>query len=92
MFELVRAWRESGLKRAEFCKLHHISRYVLSYWNTKFLAASQGSGKPPIKEGEFIALKAPASSSLEIHYPNGVFLKVDHKLPAAELKRLIALY
>lgn len=74
----VKKWRESGLKKKEYCQQHGITVSTFSYWITRI---NQSSRKG------FVAL-TPASnlatSTIEVIYPNGVRIKV----PASDLKTI----
>lgn len=90
MFSLVEAWKASGMKREDFCKVHHLTTDTLSYWRGKYLKAQRSSSDDQ-ESGEFIAIKSEPLDKMEIHYPNGVFIKVSCQIPALHLKRLINL-
>lgn len=79
----VKQWRESGLKKKEYCQQRGISVSALSYWVTR-MNRSQRKG--------FIALvPGSADTPLEVIYPNGIRIRV----PLADLKtisQLIRLY
>jgi primosomal replication protein N len=71
MIRLVSEWRESGLSQLEFCKLNSISLGKFSYWVAQ---------TKPTEASGFISVK-PGNASLcdlEIHYPNGVMIKVSN--------------
>lgn len=71
MLNLVSEWRESGLSQQQFCKLRGLTLGKFSYW------VAQSKPKP---DAGFIALKPDKltrSGKVEIHYPNGVVIKVD---------------
>lgn len=70
MVNLVSEWRGSGLSQQRFSKEKGVTLGKLSYW----VAQSK-----PKEDSSFVALKADpvkAPESLEIHYPNGVVVKV----------------
>ena len=85
MFSLSRQWEESGETRESFCKRHKINIGKFSYWRSQYLAE-----KEP-QEDRFIAISPEVNSGVEIHYPNGVVLKIPERTPLAELKALICL-
>ena len=69
-------WRESGLKKKEYCGQHGISVSTFSYWITRI---NQNKGKG------FVPLVPPGkadTSFIEVIYPNGVRLK----LPNSDLR------
>lgn len=65
----VKRWRESGLKKKDYCQQQGITESTFSYWITRINQSGQ--------EG-FVAIKTPTgvSSSIELIYPNGVRVKV----------------
>lgn len=70
MLNLVAEWRKSGLSQQQFCNSRDLTLGKFSYW----VAQSK-----PKSDSGFIALtpdKLQRSESLEIHYPNGVVVKV----------------
>lgn len=80
----IRKWRESGLKKKEYCQQHGITVSAFSYWITRI---NQNNGKG------FIPLIPPAKSDtscIEVIYPNGVRLKVSNS-DLRIISRLISL-
>ncbi len=70
MLNLVAEWRESGLSQQQFCKTRGLTLGKFSYWVAQ--------SKPKTDSG-FITLrpdKPTRSELVEIHYPNGVVIKV----------------
>jgi len=70
MLNLVAEWRTSGVSRQQFCKSRGLTLGKFSYW----VAQSK-----PKSDSGFIALqpdKPIRSECVEIHYPNGVMIKV----------------
>lgn len=70
MLNLVAEWRASGLSQQQFCKSRDLTLSKFSYWVAQ--------SKPKADSG-FIALKPDKPiqpECLEIHYPNGVMVKV----------------
>lgn len=68
----IRKWRESGLKKKEYCEERGITISTFSYWITRI---NQKNGKG------FIPLNLPANSErsgIEIIYPSGVRVKVSN--------------
>lgn len=68
MFELVKLWRLSGLKRLDFCEQHpELKVSTLSYWI--------GKSNKMNKSSEFIEIPGLSSSpEIRLIYPNGVQL------------------
>ncbi len=70
MLNLVAEWRASGVSQQQFCKAKDLTLGKFSYWVAQ--------SKPKANSG-FIALKPDKrmrSDQVEIHYPNGVVIKV----------------
>ncbi|WP_256012531.1 IS66 family insertion sequence element accessory protein TnpA [Desertivirga xinjiangensis] len=67
----VKRWRESGLKKKEFCEQQDFSLSTFSYWITRI---NQSNRKGFVSLSPTV--KPESSSSIEIIYPNGVRLKV----------------
>lgn len=91
MFSMVEAWETSGMKREDFCKAYDLTTHTLAYWRGKYLKAQRSSSKNRNEGGEFIAIKPELQNDIEIHYPNGVFIKVPCQAAAVQLKHLINL-
>lgn len=80
----IRKWRQSGLKKKEYCQQHGIKMSTFGYWITRI---NQHTGKG------FIPLNPPAQSAtscIEITYPSGVRLKVSNP-DFSTISRLISL-
>ena len=77
----VKSWRESGLKKKEYCQQRGISESTFSYWITR-INKSKGRAFIPLLPAEGIN-----DSAIEVIYPNGVRVKVS----AAHLKTISAL-
>jgi len=92
MFSLVKSWETSEMKREDFCKAHDLTVHTLSYWRGKYLKAQRSLIDDHPESGDFIAIKPEPQDNMEIHYPNGVFIKVPCQAAAVQLKRLIDLY
>lgn len=73
MFALVDAWRESGMKRKEYCRIHHIKVSTFSYWVTRKNKTERG-GEGFLRVD--VCGTGERKDSVEIHYPNGVRLSV----------------
>jgi hypothetical protein len=101
--ELIAEQRESGLTIKEFCSNHAIASATFHYWKKK-LAKAPRSGefiplvvKPSVmdlsKGSTFSETKPVVKASLlELVYPNGTILRVQHDLDLAHLRALIHLY
>jgi len=100
--ELLREQQESGLTIKEFCSNHAIARATFHYWKKK-LANTPGRNefiplvvKPSVMDisnGSTCSETKPLKASLlELVYPNGTILRVQHDLDLAHLRALIHLY
>lgn len=82
----IRKWRESGLKKKEYCQQHRITVSTFNYWITRI---NQNKGKgfvPLIPIGQ-----SGGTSCIEVIYPNGVRLKVSDS-DLRIISRQISLY
>lgn len=66
----IEKWRESELKKKEYCQQRGISLSTFSYWITR-INQSKKKGVIPV-----ISTPKPETSSIEVIYPNGVRLRV----------------
>lgn len=73
----IQKWRESGLRKKEYCKQQGITISAFGYWITRI---NQSKGKGFVS---LISAPRPETSCIEVIYPNGVRLKV----PASDLKK-----
>lgn len=82
MFALVEAWRESGKTRKQFCNDHNIKVSTFAYWITrkhKIERSGNGQGheySPPGFLSVDVSGSGHRTTSVDIHYPNGVRLSV----------------
>jgi hypothetical protein len=93
--------RESGLTIKEFCSNHAIANATFHYWKKKLAKAPRSEFIPlvvkpsvmELSEGSSCAETKPVKASLlELVYPNGTILRVQHDLDLAHLRALIHLY
>jgi hypothetical protein len=100
--ELISEQRESGLTIKEFCSNHAVARATFHYWKKKLSKELRGNEFIPlvvkpsvmdISEGSTCSKTKPEKASLlELVYPNGTILRVQHDLDLAHLRALIHLY
>lgn len=74
----IQKWRESGLRKKEYCQQQGITISTFTYWITR-INQSSGKGFVPL-----LPAPRPETSCIEVIYPNGVRLKV----PASDLKTI----
>jgi hypothetical protein len=100
--ELIREQQESGLTIKEFCSNHCIARATFHYWKKKLAKTPGRSQFIPlvVKPSEMDLSKGSTCSEmstgkavfLELVFPNGIILRVQHDLDLVHLRALIHLY
>lgn len=100
--ELIAEQRESGLTIKEFCSNHAIARATFHYWKKKLAKAPRSSEFIPlivkpsvmdVSEGSTCSETKPVKAFLlELVFPNGTILRVQHDFDLAHLRALIRLY
>ena len=100
--ELVKEQRESGLTIKEFCSNHSMPPSTFHYWKKKFSGDPEKNEFIPliVKPTEMGVSKGSTCSEmpsgkvvlLELVFPNGTILRVQHDLDLAHLRALIHLY
>lgn len=80
----IRKWRESGLKKKEYCEQHGISVSTFGYWITR-INQNKDKGFIPL-----VPTQSGGASCIEVIYPNGVRLKVSNS-DLRIISRLISL-
>lgn len=79
----IRKWRESGMKKKEYCQQQGIKVSTFGYWITR-INQNKGKGFVPLIPS------AQSTSGIEVIYPNGVRLKVSNS-DLRIISRLISL-
>lgn len=89
MRKLVAQWKTSELTRKEFSQQNNIAETKLGYWQKKFKKTETPKQFIPliVQEGE----KHDNNIPLEIHYPNGVKIKLLQKLDIPTIKGFVTL-
>ena len=83
-------WRSSGLSQAMFCKQQGFVAKTFGTWIRKY-------GNPSVKETEqprFIAItqnEKVETSTLTIHYPNGIKISCPSDMGSEQLQKLFHL-
>jgi len=100
--ELIEEQRTSGLTIKEFCSNHAIARATFHYWKKKLTKEPARNAFIPliVKPSEMNLSKGSTCSEmntsktalLELVFPNGTILRVQHDLDLAHLRALIHLY
>jgi hypothetical protein len=87
MFPVVEAWQQSGLSKKSFCEEQGIIKYVFLYWVRKYRDEHEPDGFVPLTSGG--ALSLMQNYSIEIHYPNGVVLKLPANTPVSLVRHYV---
>jgi len=99
MYRILRNWKKSSLSLKDYGEKQGITYGIMKYWHRKFRAEFPDSKKTVLKkESSFIPVEVTTPLqvskvvpvSIEIHYPNGVFLQCPSNLCKKELKNLIS--
>lgn len=86
MFALIDEYKGSNLSMRAFAESKGIKLSTFGYWVRKQKQSEQAGGFIPIQ-----AVNAPANTSVEILYPNGVRL-IAHTRDLSYLHRLVKFY
>ena len=91
IYQIVTAWRESGLMRQTFCQQEQLSMATFASWIKKEREQIQpfSQNLVPLQIEEYCA---PISNGFEVEYPNGVRLHLSAIPCEQELSRLIHIY
>ena len=79
MYSLMSAYENSGLDRISFCNQEGLSLAKFGYWRSKWLKRMKEDVQ--VEGGNFVRFDIAeqtdkSSQSFELHYPNGVWLKL----------------
>ena len=86
MRPIIEKWEDSGLTKKEFCEQQGIAPSVFYYWYKKYKTQDNPAGFVPIK-----IKNNTKAGQLEIHYPNGVKLKLSSDVSPSLLRQYIYL-
>ena len=95
IYQILLAWRESGLMRQTFCDQEHLNVGTFASWIKKEREQSQSQTQPftqslvPLQIEDYCS---HTSSCFEVEYPNGVRLHLSAIPCDQELSRLIHIY
>jgi transposase-like protein len=99
---LIEEQRSSGLSIQEFCSNHSIPPSTFHYWKKKFSRDTVKDEFIPlivkptemgvVKGSTFSEMNTGNPAKLELVFPNGTMLRVQHDLDLAHLRALIHLY
>jgi hypothetical protein len=100
--ELIREQQESGLTIKEFCSNHAIANATFHYWKKKLSKPQvrnefiplmvKPSEMEPAKGSTYSEMNTCNPAKLELVFPNGTILRVQHDLDLVHLRALIHLY
>lgn len=80
--EVLEQWRQSGLKRAAFCRERGLTVWQLRYWHRRL------AGKEPSGSGVFARVRSVGGSGVRLRLC-GLELEVEPGFDEATLKRLL---
>ena len=85
MAEHMNRYPESGMTQRAYCEAHGISQATFGYWLKKYRSEKSGN------TGSFMRMqpKSAESSSIEIHFTNGITLRIQGMVDAKYLKELL---
>ncbi len=91
MLSKVEACLNSGQSKSSWCSEHDISPAVFYYWQQEYYRFKEN------ETDSFVELLPEQDNDsfgqdIQITYPNGVRLSVQHNLPSERLRTLIHLY
>jgi len=89
--KLIEPWKASGLSVKKFCSQMQFSEYTFRYWLKRLAPKKQSR-----KETGFIPLQINQSmvvvgDKIEIHYPNGIQIKLSAGTNPAIIQSLITM-
>lgn len=84
MLSMISDWHQSGMSKKRYCEEKGINEATFYYWFSR-------SKEKQADSGSFISIdKISNKHEVEVIYPNGVRIKVEHDL--ALVSQLIQLY
>jgi hypothetical protein len=86
----IATWRSSGLSQAMFCKQQGFVAKTFGTWIRKY----ENPSAKEIEQPRFIAIthnEKVETSTLTIHYPNGIKIICPTNMPEMQLRNLVHL-
>ena len=84
----IRAWRDSGLSQAAYCREYGLKHYQLCYWKTRLSEDQAGVSFVPLQLSS--NLPVPVNhAALRLHTPNGFWIDIAGSFDPNVLKQLI---
>ena len=88
MYPIIEEWESTSENMTTFCARHQIPKSTFSYWRTRYSKSKKLQKDQP---GFTELVSEPVCTDLEIHYPNGVKLRVSSASSLTQLRALIQL-
>jgi len=88
----IKAQKQSGLSRAEYCRQHHLSYHAATYWDRRLSKSTcQETTLVPVAFASRIKINpAPAARSvLKVILPNKIAIEVDDGFSPATLTKVL---
>ena len=91
---LIKQWSKSGKSVQGFCKENNFSHHTFRYW----LKRTEKNKLSPFVSDNFIPVEIkntqlnPVEKIIELHYPNGVRIRLSSGTELSLLRMLIQLY
>lgn len=89
MYPLIEQWQNSTKSRKEWCEQHDIAPHVFHYWLQKY--REQYNQAPAFIPLQTEKLTTTGNHVIEIHYPNGVYLRLEKPVSPNLLQQYIQL-
>jgi len=87
MYPKIEQWQKSQQAQKQWCENNNVTPHVFHYWLRKYRTEHEDTKQ------KFIPLQISEpciqAGQIEIHYPNGVQLRVGSQIPLTELRKLI---
>jgi predicted acetyltransferase len=87
MMNIIQEWEQSGQSQKLFCQARSIPHSKFYYWLRKLR-----EDQSPVSETDFIAVRIKQNKmqgAMDIHYPNGVVVKLHAPVDMIMVKTLL---
>ena len=86
----LKAWQESGLNRAEYCRRHDLSYDAMTYWHDKTKATlPQATSCSIVPVLSIQSVKKPSHSPIKIRFRKEFTIELDADFDEAVLRKVI---
>jgi len=86
----LKAWQESGLNRAEYCRRHDLSYDAMTYWHYKAKATLPEAAPCSIVPVLSVQpVKNPSHSPIRIRFRQEFTIELDNEFDEAVLRKVI---